>query len=244
MVHKTKAIILRSIKYGESSIICSAYTSKFGLQAYLIKGIRKGTKKSAGNSNYFQPGALLQMEVYHNPLKQLQYIKEYQWSFLYQTIYASVIKNAMIQFMVELILKTCREPESNSTLFDLIEECFIKTDQHNQNEVANIPLYFILQLSKILGFQLNGNFDKVHNMLDLKEGIFINDIPSHSWFIIEEDAEITYKILNMTNIDQLKNISLNRIRRRNLLQAYQTFLSLHIEGFTEIKSFAVLQQIL
>lgn len=244
IVEKTKAVVLKTVKYGESSIICTAYTSVFGLQSYLIKGIRKSTKRSAGDSNYFQPGAILQMEVYHNPFKQLQFIKEYQWAVLYKTIFFDVVKNASVQFMIELILKTCKEPESNSELFDLIEDCFVKTDQHEQKDAANIPLYFILQLAKYLGFQINGKYDEEHNILDLEEGNFTAIIPSHTNFLMDEDALISFRLLTANGPGELKDISLNRIRRRNLLLAYQSFLALHIEGFKELRSFAVLQQIL
>ena len=41
MYSKTKGIVLNSIKYGESSIICRIYTAKLGLQSYLVNGVRK-----------------------------------------------------------------------------------------------------------------------------------------------------------------------------------------------------------
>lgn len=243
MVHKTKAVILRTVKYGETSIICTAFTSIFGLQSYLVKGIRKTTKRSSGSINYFQPGSILQMEVYHNPLKQLQYIKEYQWSHLYNSVFFDVVKNSMIQFMVELILKTVKEPEANSELFDLIESSFIAIDQQDQKDAVNIPLYFILHLAKILGFQINGKYDADHTILDFEEGSFSSEIPAHDRYLANEDAAISYKLLNHKNIHEPVEISLNRIRRRDLLKSYQLFLAIHIEDFSELKSFSLLQQI-
>src|SRR5438309_1134928 len=40
MIQKTKGIVLRSIKYGETSLIVSVLTELFGLQSYLVKGFR------------------------------------------------------------------------------------------------------------------------------------------------------------------------------------------------------------
>ncbi len=78
MTHKTKGIVLRSVNYGETSVITSVYTESFGLQSYIVKGVRQSTKKGQSKQIYFQPGAILEMEVYHNELKNLQFIKEYK----------------------------------------------------------------------------------------------------------------------------------------------------------------------
>src|SRR3982750_295665 len=79
MTHKTKGIILRTLKYGETSVITTVYTELFGVQSYIVKGVRQSSKHRATKANYFQSAAILQMEVYHNDLKNLQFIKEYQW---------------------------------------------------------------------------------------------------------------------------------------------------------------------
>ena len=54
MTHKTKGIILRTIKYGETSIVVTIFTELFGVQTYLVNGIR--TQKRSGNkAAMFQP---------------------------------------------------------------------------------------------------------------------------------------------------------------------------------------------
>ena len=41
MYSQTKGIVLSSVKYSESSIICKVYTAKLGLQSYIVNGVRK-----------------------------------------------------------------------------------------------------------------------------------------------------------------------------------------------------------
>ena len=72
MYFQTKGIVLSSVKYSESSIICKMYTAKFGLQSYLINGVRK--KK--GGSAYYQSLNILELTVYHKNNSQLQRVKE------------------------------------------------------------------------------------------------------------------------------------------------------------------------
>jgi len=80
MLHNTKGIVLRTVKYGETSVIVSIYTELFGIQSYLVNGVRKSSKKGSGSAALFQPAALLDLVVYYNELKQLNRIKEFQWS--------------------------------------------------------------------------------------------------------------------------------------------------------------------
>ncbi|MCW3109682.1 MAG: recO, partial [Segetibacter sp.] len=98
MTHKTKGIILRTVKYGETSVITTVYTELFGIQSYIVKGVRQSTKKSPGKAIYFQPAAILDMVVYHNEFKNLNYIKEYEWAHLYQNILFDVVKNTVAMY--------------------------------------------------------------------------------------------------------------------------------------------------
>ena len=104
MIHATKGIVLRTVKYGDTSIITTVYTELFGIQSYIVKGVRQSSKTSAGKASFFQPAAILDMEVYHNNLKQLQFIKEYQWSYLYEKVLFDVIKNTVAMFLQYFLL--------------------------------------------------------------------------------------------------------------------------------------------
>ena len=76
MLHNTKGIVLRVTKYGDTSVIASIYTELFGLQQYIIKGVRTTSKKGASKGVFYQPAAILQMEAYHYPMKSMQMLKE------------------------------------------------------------------------------------------------------------------------------------------------------------------------
>jgi DNA repair protein RecO (recombination protein O) len=116
MLHSTKAIVLRTVKYGETSLVATLYTELFGVQAYLINGVRTD-KKSGTKANLFQPGTLLDTIVYHHPSKNLQRIKEVRIATIYQSIHRQIIKNAIAIYVVELISKTITEPECNPELY-------------------------------------------------------------------------------------------------------------------------------
>src|SRR5690349_3586503 len=124
-LHKTKGIVLRSVKYGESSLIITMFTEMFGVQSYLVNGVRASTKKGSGKANLFQPAAILDLIVYHNELRNLQRIREFKWDHLYHDILSDIKKNAVASFMIELLVKTLKQPEANEDLFHFVEDCFL-----------------------------------------------------------------------------------------------------------------------
>ena len=244
MVHATKGIVLRTVKYGDTSIITTVYTELFGVQQYILKGVRQSTKKSAGKASFFQPAAMLEMEVYHNELKQLQFIREYQWSYLYENVLFDVVKNAVAMFLIELLQHSLQQPEANPELFYLIEDSLKQLDKGNNTLTANLPLYFLLHLGSELGFRFHGQYSRQTPLLDLQEGQFVAEKPLHPYYLDDEMASLTSKLLDITFYSDLENIRLNRTIRRTLLEAYLAYLSLHINEFGEMRSFGILQEIL
>ncbi len=244
MTHKTKGIVLRTIKYGETSIVSTIYTELFGLQSYIIKGVRQQTKKSSGKGNYFLPGAMLDMVVFNNELKNLQFVKEFQWSHIYKSIFFDVIKNAVSMYMIELLLHSIKQPEHNPDLFFFIEKSFLELDKSDTIVTANLPLFFALKLGSELGFKMDGNYSEQNNVLDIVDGNFINYRPNHYHFVENELAEYVSIINSMKDYFELKNLELNRNIRRDLLSVLQLYFALHIAEFGELKSIKVLQEVL
>ncbi|MEI9944135.1 MAG: DNA repair protein RecO [Chitinophagaceae bacterium] len=242
-LHHTTGIVLRSVKYGETSLIVSIFTKLFGLQSYLINGVRTSSKKGSGKANLFQPTAILEMVVYHNELKQLQRIKEFKWAHLYQHILSDVKKNAVALFMVELLTKCLKQPEANPDLFHFVEDIFLHLDVSNDSVTANFPLFFALHLPVFFGFRINDQYSAKNHFLDLREGSFVNDQPLHPYYLEDKQAEVTSQLLKTMQPEELADIKLNHDFRRNLLYAYEKYYTLHIQDFGSMKTLPVLREI-
>ena len=243
-LHHTRGIVLRTVKYGETSVIVSIFTELFGLQSYLVNGMRTSTKKGSGKANLFQPTAILEMVVYHNELKQLQRIKEFKWGLIYSSILSDVKKNAVALYMVELVTKCLKQPESNPDLYYFIEDAFKHLDESDGQVAANFPLYFALHLPVFFGFRIQDNFSAKNSVLDLQEGIFIEQHPFHSQYLDNQHAEIVAQILRAQKPDELEQIKLHHEFRRKLLAAIEIFYGYHINDFGRMRTIPVLQEIL
>ena len=196
MTYKTKDIVLRTVKYGETSLVVTVFTELFGVQTYMVNGVRS-SKKSSAKANYFLPGAILDLVVYHHEQKNMQRIREFGWAVLYQHVLSDVIKNSIALYMVELLYKSLKQPEQNESLFYFCEDVFLYLDKADRTVTANIPLYFALHLSHFLGFKINDDYDEVQHILDLREGSFVTEQPTHPNFMDGEYELLTSQLLKV-----------------------------------------------
>ncbi len=243
-LHKTKGIVLRTVKYGETSLIVTMLTELFGIQSYIVNGVRTASKKGGGKAHFFQPSVLLEMVVYHNELKQLNRIKEYRCAVIYGHILSDIRKNAVALFMTELLTRCLKQPEENEDLFHFAEDSFLTLDKCNDAVMANFPLFFAVHLSYFFGFRINNNYSENNCFLDLQEGNFVAVVPEHPHFLEDRYALISSQLLKVQQPAELETIRLNHDFRRQLLQAYETYYALHISDFGVLKSLPVVREVL
>ena len=101
MTEKTRGLVLSYIKYKETSIICKIFTESFGIQSYIINGIRNSKSKNIG---LFQPLNILDLVVYHKKSSDLNRIKETKLQYLYKTMHLDIKKISMCFFLSEFLL--------------------------------------------------------------------------------------------------------------------------------------------
>ncbi len=242
MIYSTKGIVLRSIKYGETSVIASVFTETFGIQSYLINGVR--TSGKTAKAHFFQPSALLDLQVYHNDLKNLQRIKELKWSVIYKNILSDVTRNAVALFMVELLHKCLNQPEANADLFHFCEDSFLQLDEAPDEITANFPIYFALQLTQFFGLSLFDNYSEKRKIFDLQEGSFAEENHSSLHTLNTETSYLLSQLLKAIHPNDLAEIKLNRNLRADILKGIQSYYSWHIPEFGKMKTLPILSAIL
>lgn len=242
MTHKTRALVLRTVRYGETSVIVTAFTELFGVQSYLINGVR--TSKQGGKLSYYQPGALLDLVVYHTPQKNLQRIRDCQWSVLLPDLFGHVFKNCIVLYQAELLLKCLKQPEPHPELFEFCESFLVQLNSATPGETANLPIYFALQLAQLMGFQLDVAEYEPGTRLDIWEGRFTLEIPNHPHITDETEAKAFATLLQANTLHELGSVLLHQQIRQRLLHWMTIFYSLHVPDFGELKTLPVLQTIM
>ena len=233
----TKAIVFSAIKYGDTSLIVKAYTASDGIKSYLLRGVlasKKGKLKSA----YFQPLTQLEIVANHKNKGTLETIKEAKVFYHYQTLYADMAKNAMTLFLAELLGNSIREEEQNEDLFEYLIASLQWLDMNK--DVANFHLYFMLSLTRFLGFYPDVyQIDKPY--FDLLEGEFVA-IESLNPILRGENIYYFKTFLGI-NFDAMHTVKMKKTNRQELLKSLILYFELHLQGFRKPKSLAVLNEV-
>ncbi|MCH7535011.1 MAG: DNA repair protein RecO, partial [Bacteroidetes bacterium] len=166
MLYNTKGLVIKYIKYSETSIIATIYTEIFGMQSYFLNGVR--SKKSKIKINALQPLSCLDLVVYHKENKNLNRIKELILH-PYQSIPNNVYKTSMVFFIAEIIQKSVKEEEHNIDLFEFLESSIKLLDLQESN-FSNFHLLFLIKLSRFLGFYPQGVFSEKSKYFDMQNG--------------------------------------------------------------------------
>jgi DNA repair protein RecO (recombination protein O) len=243
MLQKTKGIVMRSVKYGETSLIVTMFTELFGIQSYLLNGVRTTKPKNSFQPGQFQPSAVLELIVYHQEKKNLQRIKECKWAILYEHIFQDMYKNAVALFMVEMLQKCLKQPDPQPDLFYFMEDALNALDKSSPVVNANFPIFFALHLSHFFGFRMEDDYSLECDILDLKEGEFVSIMPDHQQWVGKPVSEIISGFLKAQQPADTGELRLNQETRRSVLDACLRYYAFHTTEFGQLKSLPVLQSI-
>jgi len=219
MLHKTQGVVFRFTKYGETSIIVNIFTALFGVQSYIVNGVRSKSAKT--KIALYQPLTLLDLVVYYKENANLNRIKELKCLHPYQTVTSDVRKSSIAMFIAEILNKTVKEETHAQELCDFIITSMIILD--TQEKTENFHLIFLLKLSRFLGFGPQ----------------FANEVLGVR---ITDDA-IEKIIDQLLRADYTDHIMMSIAQRREILELLVKFYADHIETIGELKSLAVLREI-
>ena len=221
MLHKTRGIVFRFTKYGETSIIVSIFTELYGIQSYIVNGVRS---KSAKNKiALYQPLTLLELVVYYKENAAIKRIKEIKCLHPYQTVTSDVRKSAVAMFINEILNKTVKEETHAQDLCDFLIHSFIILDTQTEG-AENFHLIFLLKLSRFLGFGAH----------------YVNEVLG-SRFTSEENERILTELIEA---DYTSTLTISNHQRREILELIVKFYLDHIESIGEIKSMQVLREVM
>lgn len=240
MLHKIRGIVLKTTLYSESSVVVQVFTDKFGIQSYLINGVKKPKAKIP--MNILQPLHLLDMVVYHKTNIQIQRVSEARPSPVFRSIPYHVIKNTIVQFLNEVLYKSIRQQHADENLFDFIYNAVSWFDEHEEPS-TNFHLAFLLKLSRFLGFAPRAQSRNDQKYFDLQEGDFTSVTPIHPNFIEKTESDYFLALFTMP-FEKINEIKFSNAVRRLLLDKILVYYALHTASFGQIKSHQVLEEVL
>ena len=234
----SRALVIKSIKQGETSLIVSCYLEEIGYRSFLVKGLY-GSKKSRFSKAHFFPLNLININYSFNEKKNLGFIKEVKSEVLFNTIHSDVQKSSVIVFLSEILNNVFREElEVNQDLFDFLLNSLIWYD--NVIECNNYHIKFLIELSKYIGFHPNISNEN-DSYFCLESGSTTNTKPLGG-NICGEDLKLFKSLLGM-KFEDLNKMNINRESRKRILNKIIDYYSLHLQMFKTPKSINVFAEV-
>ena len=239
MLTKTPAIVLHSLKYGETRLIVDMFTRSYGRLSFIVS-LPKSSKGKM-KKQFFQPLTILEIETDVRPKLQLQKLSDVRLLYPFSTIPFDPHKLSIALFIAEFLYYALRSEQQNALLFDYVTDSIQWLDGQD-SRFANFHLVFLMRLSRFLGFYPNLDHYHAGDYFDLRESEFLQVPPVHRDFLYPEEAEKVQLMMRM-DYPTMHLFRMSHQERNRLLEVSLIYYRLHLPDFPEMKSISVLQEL-
>ena len=236
---KTRAIVLQTIKYGDTQLIVDFFTEKLGRQSFMVK-IPKSSKAKM-KRQLFQPLMVLNLEFEYRSMANLQHLKDVSIALPFVDLPFSPAKLAMSMFLAELLGQATKNEQSNLPLYAFIEESILWLD-HAKDGYANFHIVFMVRLTFFLGFSPNLESGENGDYFDLEDGCFVPYVPTHRHYLSKEDSCRMVGLFRLS-YETMHLYTMSRLDRNRCVEVILEYYKIHVPGFPELKSFSVLREL-
>ncbi|MGH2569122.1 MAG: DNA repair protein RecO [Bacteroidota bacterium] len=151
MITKTDALVLKSMRYRDTSKIVTFYTRRYGKIKAIAKGARDLKSKFGAALEPMTLGSLL---LYKKEHRELQLVSQCDIVRPYKNIHTEMDRMAVGLSILELVNLVTHDEEENPSLFSLLVDTFESLEKAERN--FEVFFYaFELRLAALFGFSLS-----------------------------------------------------------------------------------------
>jgi DNA repair protein RecO (recombination protein O) len=239
MLHKTRGIVLHNLNYSDTYSIVTVFTEEFGIVPYMTsKG--KG-KKARLPQSVFYPLSIIDMEVEHRNLRNMQQLKEAKAHLQLFSLLNDPVKMSISIFLAEFISKVVKEVEVDRLLFNYIFHSIRILDM-SEESTANFHLVFLIRLSPFLGFEPDSSEYGDGMFFDMKNGVFVSGKPLHGLFLNPVESKI-FSLLMRMNYENMHVFRFSRYERKAIIYNILNYYRIHLADFPDLKSLEILHDV-
>ncbi len=149
---KTRAFILRTIPYRESSCILHLFTEEHGL----IHGIAKGIRRKTARRDIIERGYHIELIVYNKTTRDLHTVSAIHVIEYYPLVRSNLIKSALRDAAFEMVLAAITVTDVHPELYTFFHRFLTYLDSAPEKECHPFALWlFCHRFSQHLGFGLD-----------------------------------------------------------------------------------------
>ncbi len=257
MLIKTEAIILKTMKYRDTSKIVTFYTKEYGK----LKGIAKGARTAKNKfGSALEPMTFSMLVIYKKEPRDLHLISQCDAIDSFKNLTEDLDRMTTALGVIELVNQVTHDEERNPVLFALLSEILSALNSSSKNYLSYLYA-FRLRLASLFGYAPNfevcgdcgkplviGNGEKQFAFQVARGAVFCNRccMPSDSSMSIGDQngafisispqgLQIVRRLLN-AQITSLGNLEFDLQIGNQIDELIRLYLRYHFEGLKPLKS--------
>tara|TARA_Y100001968_G_scaffold296196_1_gene304222 strand:+ start:3482 stop:4231 length:750 start_codon:yes stop_codon:yes gene_type:complete len=244
----SSAVVLRTIPFSDTSLICRLFTKEKGKISIMAKGARR--KKNL-LSSVLESGNIIRLQYIYKESRDIQLLKEASIEFSVYSLRDNLEKLLTLYSMIEILDKTTHPLNEAPILFRLIYRTLQElTKKENNSKI--LYNFYLLHLIIQNGFRpnleycsnCNDTFSNSYIIL-LNGELICNQCNNETSFKkINIESLLVLKKLIYTNIEKLNKININKINSNAISLFLEEFISFHMEGMISVKSTSIMHKII
>jgi DNA repair protein RecO (recombination protein O) len=247
-ITKAEAIVLKSIKFGDTSRIATLYTKEHGKIKVIAKGIRKPKSRLAGALQTF---AHIQIVFYKKRTTEIYLLSQADLIDSHQSLYRDLNRYVYASAVLELLDRLVTGEEANPKLFGLTLEVLGLVENCPVDLLEQSFCFYAMKLAEVLGYRPKfdkcvGCGSKLDSRLILfspeKGGIVCRRCASGDQAYLRLPAETVASALKLQSIktEELNAYHIPKRHLRDILKALLSLLEYHAERGKDLKSLELL----
>lgn len=235
MLVTTRAIVLKTFRHGDRSVVMKAWTRRHGLRGYVVRIAARG-----GGMAALQGLGRVELVAAERSDRDLQTVRELRVERPYLRIPTEPLRASVALFVQEVLYRVLKQESADEDLDDFLHAALEALDQ--APDLSHFPLVFLLRLSGHLGF-LPEAPGPGEDHFDLREGHFMPQ-PGEPDHTLGPPLSTALAHLLQAQLDEPPPMRIPARQRHDLLDHLLLYYRLHLEGMGEMRSPAVLHQVL
>lgn len=249
MIVSTEAIVLKSMKYRDTSKIVTLYTRNFGRLSVIAKGARARNNKFGSS---LEPAMHVTAVLYKKEQRDLHLLSKCETGTRFRYIRGDLERLSIAMAVVELVHRVAHQEERNEGLFELLLST-LETIENATKNPRNALYFFETKLCEILGFKPDLSVCmRCNRVLDEENvglpgiglelhhgGVLCTSCTQHTRpvkIISPPVLRVLQRLQEMPHPDMSPSITLQPDVRNHVGETLRRYLQSHIEGLHDLKS--------
>ncbi len=252
----TEAVVLRSMKYRETSKIVNFYTRESGKVSGIVKGVRQSKNKYG---SVLEPMTHVSLVYYQKDGRELQLVSSCERLNIFRYLMEDIDKMSAGLQIVEMMNSIAHEQEQNIPMFTLLVDALSALNSATKN-AKNVLYSFQLKLAGVLGF--HPTFDScikcAKDVLNETDSQFVDfhldkggplcqihrQLTGHKQKLSKHVLFILAKISSIKKFNEVFDIGIEEQLHEQLHGCLSSYLQFHVTGIRPSRTRKVFSKVM